>query len=212
MQKLILIGGGTHCKSCIDVIETTKKYEICGILDNNYTENETILGYPIIGNDDLIEKLVAQNYQFLITIGQIKSPDLRIKLFDLVKKFGGNLATIISPNAIVSKHASIAEGTIIMHAAIVNAAANIGKNCIINTQAIIEHDAEIGNYCHISTNSVINGCVKVGDRCFIASSTMAYQCVEIADDIIVGGYSVVTKNLTIAGIYAGNPAKLLKKI
>ena len=32
-EKLILIGGGGHCKSCIDVIEQENKYEIAGIVD-----------------------------------------------------------------------------------------------------------------------------------------------------------------------------------
>ena len=35
--------------------------------------------------------------------------------------------------------------------------------------------------------------------------------VKIADGIIIGAGAVVTKDLTIKGIYAGNPAKLLRK-
>ena len=31
--KLILLGAGGHCKSCIDVIETEGKFTIAGILD-----------------------------------------------------------------------------------------------------------------------------------------------------------------------------------
>ena len=34
MNNIILIGGGGHCVSCIDVIEAGKKYKIMGILDN----------------------------------------------------------------------------------------------------------------------------------------------------------------------------------
>ena len=30
MRDIILIGGGGHCKSCIDVIEMTNKYNIIG--------------------------------------------------------------------------------------------------------------------------------------------------------------------------------------
>ena len=33
MKNLYLIGGGGHCKSCIDVIEQEKKYKIKGIFD-----------------------------------------------------------------------------------------------------------------------------------------------------------------------------------
>ena len=33
MKQIILIGGGGHCKSCIDVIENGNKYKIRGIID-----------------------------------------------------------------------------------------------------------------------------------------------------------------------------------
>jgi hypothetical protein len=33
MKKVFLIGGGGHCKSCIDVIENENKYKIKGIID-----------------------------------------------------------------------------------------------------------------------------------------------------------------------------------
>lgn len=32
-EQIILIGGGGHCKSCIDVIEQEGKYQIAGIVD-----------------------------------------------------------------------------------------------------------------------------------------------------------------------------------
>ena len=32
-EKIILIGGGGHCKSVIDIIETENKFQIAGILD-----------------------------------------------------------------------------------------------------------------------------------------------------------------------------------
>ena len=39
MKKIILIGGGGHCKSCIDVIESEKKYTIKGILEKKSKKN-----------------------------------------------------------------------------------------------------------------------------------------------------------------------------
>ena len=33
MKKIILIGGGGHCKSCIDVIENGNQYKIVGVND-----------------------------------------------------------------------------------------------------------------------------------------------------------------------------------
>lgn len=203
---LILVGGGGHCKSVIDVAESAG-CTILGILDRPEEVGKRVLGYDVIGTDDDMSKY-ADKADFLVTLGQIKSADLRIKLHKMLADAGCRLATIISPTAHVSKYATIGEGTVVMHQAVVNADAKIGKGCIINTFANIEHDVVIGDYCHISTGAMVNGECKVGERCFIGSQSVLANCITIGDDIIVGAGSVVRKSITEKGIYAGNPAIL----
>ena len=206
-RPLILIGGGGHCKSVIEVAESAG-YEIKGILDMPDEVGKDVLpGHKVIGTDDEIPQYVEE-CDFVITIGFIKNPALRIKLYNKVKAAGGRLATIIASTAYVSKYAELGEGTVIMHHAFVNAGAKIGDNCIINTFVNIEHDAEVGNQCHISTGTMVNGECKIGENCFIGSQSVCANCIEIASDIIVGAGSVVRKSIRVKGIYAGNPAIL----
>lgn len=206
-RPLILIGGGGHCKSVIEVAESTG-YEIKGILDMpDEVGKEVLPGHKVIGTDDEIPQYVEE-CDFVITVGFIKNPALRIKLYNKVKAAGGRLATIIASTAYVSKYAELGEGTVIMHHAFVNAGAKIGDNCIINTFVNIEHDVEVGNQCHISTGTMVNGECKIGENCFIGSQSVCANCIEIASDIIVGAGSVVRKSIRVKGIYAGNPAIL----
>jgi acetyltransferase-like isoleucine patch superfamily enzyme len=51
----------------------------------------------------------------------------------------------------------------------------------------------IGNNVSIGTNSTI-------------------LPVNICDNVVIGAGSVITKDITVPGIYAGNPAKLLRKL
>lgn len=206
-RPLILIGGGGHCKSVIEVAESAG-YEIKGILDMpDEVGKEVLPGHKIIGTDDEIPQYVEE-CDFIITVGFIKNPAIRIKLYNKVKAAGGRLATIIASTAHVSKYAELGEGTVIMHHAFVNAGAKIGDNCIINTFVNIEHDAEVGNQCHISTGTMVNGECKIGENCFIGSQSVCANCIEIACDIIVGAGSVIRKSIRVKGIYAGNPAIL----
>ena len=185
-EKIVLIGGGGHCHSVIDVIEQTNKYEIIGIVDTKENVGKKVLDYEIIGCDDDLETIFLSCKNALITVGQIKTSDLRIKLFEKLKNIGFNLPIIVSSLAYVSKHSSIEEGTVIMHHALVNANVKIGKNCIINSKALIEHDCIIGNNCHISTASVINGGVIVKDNTFFGSNATSKQVIEIAGFIKAG--------------------------
>lgn len=206
MKALVLVGGGGHCKSVIDVAESAG-YNILGILDMPEDVGKKVLDYKVIGTDDDIPQYVDKA-EFVITVGFIKNPTTRIKLYNKVKEAGGKLATIIAATAHVSKNSTIGEGTVVMHQAFVNAGAHIGANCIINTFCNIEHDAQIGDQCHISTGTMVNGDCKVGDRCFIGSQSVLANSITIDEDIIVGAASFVRKSISDKGIYSGNPAIL----
>lgn len=194
-QHLILIGGGGHCKSCIDVIEQEEKYQIAGIVDVPEKIHQKILGYEIIATDDDLPDLVKEYDYFFITLGQIKSPDKRIRLFKKVKKLSGKLSVIISPLAYVSRYAKIEDGTIVMHYALVNAGAKVGKNCIINTKALVEHDAIIEDHCHIATGAIVNGGVKVGSGTFFGSNSVSKEYIEIGENSVIGCGAKITKNI-----------------
>lgn len=209
-KNIILVGGGGHCKSVIDVAESAG-YTILGILDMPEMVGSSVLGYPVLGTDDDIPAYVDQA-EFVITVGFIKNPATRIELYNKVKDAGGKLATIIASTAYVSKYAEIGEGTVVLHQAFVNAGAKVGKNVILNTATNIEHDAVIGDHCHISTGTMVNGECKVGERCFIGSQSVLANCISVGDDIIVGAGSLVRKSIKEKGIYSGNPAILKIKL
>jgi len=188
-KDILLIGGGGHCKSVIDVIEQEGEYSIAGIVDKKELIGKELLGYKFIGSDDDLERFFKIYKYAVITVGQIKSNAIRVKLFNQLKKIGYNLPTLISPLAYVSKYASIEEGTTIMHHALVNVDAKIGKNCIINTKALIEHDAVIGNNCHVSTGSIINGGTVVAENSFVGSNSTTKEYIFVGGFIKAGGVS-----------------------
>lgn len=182
--KIILVGGGGHCVSCIDVIEREGRFQIAGIVDANKIGGK-VLSYPIIAGDNDLSGL-RKIYQYaLVTMGQIKTPLSRVNLYEQLVTLGFNLPVIISPRAYVSQHAVIRDGSIIMHDALINAQAEIGSNCIINTKALIEHDSIIASHCHISTGAIINGGVKVGKGTFIGSNAVVRQSVEVGENYFV---------------------------
>jgi sugar O-acyltransferase (sialic acid O-acetyltransferase NeuD family) len=191
MNKIILIGGGGHCKSVIDVIEQEAQFKIAGIVDKPELLGSKILGYQVIGNDLDLENLVKKYHYAFITVGQIKSASSRVKLFELAKKSGFILPHIVSPSAYVSRHSKIGNGTIVMNRATINANTFVGENCIINSKALIEHDCMIGNHCHISTNATINGEVKIESECFIGSNVITKNNITIKKNSFIKAGSLV---------------------
>lgn len=193
-EKIILIGGGGHCKSCIDVIEQEGRFTIIGIVDMPENKQYNVLGYPVIGSDADLKELMKTFPNALITLGQIKSPTRRMELFNELMQMGARFPVIQSPLAYVSPHAQIAEGTIVMHHALIDAGAQVGRNCIINTKALVEHDAVIGDHCHISTGAVINGGVTIGRGSFFGSGAVSKEYTSIPANSFIKANTLYRKS------------------
>ncbi|MBD3637735.1 MAG: acetyltransferase [Crocinitomicaceae bacterium] len=206
-HKIILIGGGGHCESSIDVIESTNEYKIVGIVDEQLEVGSEVVSYPVIGKDRDLATLTGKADYAIVTVGQIKSPEIRKHLFHSIKALGYKIPAIGADRSYVSKHASVGIGSMIFHHAIVNAKAVIGQNCIINTNALIEHHAVIGSHTHVSTSAVVNGKVTIGEDCFIGSNSVINHGLSICDHVIIGAGAVIVEDITEPGTYVGNPAR-----
>jgi sugar O-acyltransferase (sialic acid O-acetyltransferase NeuD family) len=191
MKDIILIGGGGHCKSVIDVIEQEGRFTIVGIVDKPELLGTNVLNYQVIGNDSDLSDLAKKYKYAIVTAGQIKSPLLRIKLFELALNAKFTLPNILSPRSYVSRHAYVGKGSVVMHNALVNANTRIGCNCIINTNALVEHDSDVADHCHIATNAVINGSTSVGQGSFIGSGSTTKEGVAISENRFIKAGSVI---------------------
>ncbi|VEN74494.1 Acetyltransferase [Candidatus Desulfarcum epimagneticum] len=189
--EIILIGGGGHCKSCIDVIEQDGGFSIAGIVDLPENIEKKVLGYPVIACDDELASLRKRYNHFAVTVGYIRSPDLRFNLYQRVKELNASLPVIISPHAYVSRHSQIGEGTMVFHNAVVNAGAKIGVNNIINSCCLIEHDAVVGDHCHISTGAIVNGGTQIGDKAFCGSGSVSKEYISIPGKTFVKAHSII---------------------
>ena len=186
MKNIFLVGGGGHCVSCIDVIEQTGLFKIQGIFDVAEKVGQSVSGYAILDMDQNIKKYVSEDHYFLITLGQIKSPELRLNKFLFLENLGARFATVISPRAYVSNHAQVGVGTIVMHDVLINSGSRVGRNCIINTKALIEHEAIIADHCHISTAAVVNGSCEVGVGSFVGSNAVLRETLVVPPHSVLG--------------------------
>ncbi len=104
----------------------------------------------------------------------------------------------------------------------------IGKRCRIQSHAFICELVTIGDDCFISHGAMfindlfITGGPAAGDKSLWRSTKIGNRVsvgtnatilpVTICDHAVIGAGSVVTKNITESGIYAGNPARLLRRL
>ncbi len=195
---ILLLGAGGHAISCIEVIEAGGKYCVVGLIGIEEEVGNTVDNYEVLGTDANIMDLAGTVKYAHISVGQIKSAALRMKLYQQAIRSGMSLPTLISPHAHVSGKAEIGAGSIVMAGAVVNAGVKIGDNCIINTSAVIDHGVMIGDFSHISTGVILNGDAEVGKESFVGSGTTVKENVKIGSSCVVG-MGLAIKNNVPAG-------------
>jgi len=186
MNPLLLIGCGGHARSLIELIESAADWRIHGLVGLPEQVGSRVLDYPVIGCDADLPALQEECQSAVIAIGQLSDPVPRRHLAEHLEQLGFKFPVLISPHAVVSRHAHFAPGTTVGHGVIVNAGAVVGHHCILNSRALIEHDVQIGDHCHVSTGVLVNGGVRVGSGTFIGSGAMLREGLEIPPFTVIG--------------------------
>jgi acetyltransferase-like isoleucine patch superfamily enzyme len=152
-----------------------------------------------------------------------KPTKLQSKIKDVI--FGKNVK-IVEPLNIYN--CSIGDNTFIGPFVEIQKGVKIGENCKIQSHSFICELVTIGNYTVISHGVMFindlfsngepaNGNknlwkkTTIGNRVSIGSNATILP-ISICDNVVIGAGSVVTKDITEAGIYVGNPAKKIRNL
>ncbi len=158
-------------------------------------------------------------------IKNVKSYNNKVK-YDFIKnsKIGKNFKFVEPINIYNSKI-----GTDVFVGPFVEIQGNtkIGDNTRVSSHSFISELVSIGKKCFIGhgvmfindlfRSGKLGGNIKnwketkIGNKVLIGSNSTILP-VKITTGCVIGAGSVVTKNCNIKGIYAGNPAKLIRKL
>lgn len=212
MEKVIIFGASGHAKVIIESILLSKEYEIAGLIDSYKPKGQKLLGYEILGKEDLVQNLFDQG----ITKGVIAIGDnwQRMKMYERIIEIapGFEFITVVHPSAIISPFSKIGKGTVILSSATINTDANIGDFCIINTDANFGHDGILGDFSSLAPGVTTGGNVTIGKCSAISLGTSIIQGVRIGDHSLVGACSLLLHDVKDLVLVYGQPAKEIRTI
>lgn len=207
---VIIIGGGGHAKVLIDALLLNKVF-ILGIVDADLSQKgNSILGIPVIGDDDAVFKYEPGKIHLVNGIGSVGLPVKRQRVFDKFKDKGFTFASVIHPSAVISSDVEVCEGAQIMAGSIIQSGSRIGIDSIVNTKASVDHDCIIGDHVHIAPGVTISGGVCVGNGVHIGTGAIVIQGINIADGSLVGAGSLVFKDVPMGAKVKGTPSEEVK--
>ncbi|MDD2502700.1 MAG: NeuD/PglB/VioB family sugar acetyltransferase [Clostridia bacterium] len=201
MKEKVILVGGYH-----EIIELSEDcgYKVVGIIDND--NKGSYCNIPIIGKDsDAIS--LFEKYKDCKVVICPHMPMVREKLYKLYSSIGYKFATLVSPNAHISRYATVGEGSVIQGGVNIAANTNIGSFVKLNTNANIMHDDEVEDFVTVAPDAVALGYVRIKRYAFIGANSTILPNITIGTKAIVGAGAVVTKDIEDGRTVKGIPAK-----
>lgn len=134
-----------------------------------------------------------------------------VKIVQPVNLYGCTIGNncFIGPFVEIQKDVTIGAQTKIQSHTFICELVTVGAECFIGHGVMFINDLfQNGGPArgdkNLWKNTIIHDHVSIGSNATILP-------VEICSHVVIGAGSVVTKNITEPGVYAGNPAKLIRK-
>lgn len=116
----------------------------------------------------------------------------------------------IGPFVEIQRHVVIGSGTKVQSHSFICELVTIGQNCFVGHGVMFINDLfAIGGPARGDTS--LWKSTQIGNRVSIGSNATILP-VTICDDVVIGAGAVVTKTIARPGIYAGNPARMIRAL
>ncbi len=203
MKRLAILGASGHGKVVADAAELSGWDEVV-FFDDAWPECVSNSAWPIQGKT---ADLLATLDTFTGVAIAIGNNMIRLEKLKLLREQGATLPAIIHPQAVVSRYATISEGSVICAGVVVNADACIGAGTILNTGCSIDHDCVLADAVHISPGARLAGGVQVGVCAWIGMGAVVRQLLSVGAYSVVGAGAAVVKDVPEHTMVVGVPAQ-----
>jgi acetyltransferase-like isoleucine patch superfamily enzyme len=135
-----------------------------------------------------------------------------VTIVEPVNMYGCSLGqhVFVGPFCEIQKQVHIGDYTKVQSHSFICELVTIGHHCFIGHGVMFVNDL-FENGSPAGGDSSTWKATHIGNHVSIGSNATILP-VSICDNVVIGAGSVVTKDILTAGVYAGNPARLLRKL
>jgi sugar O-acyltransferase (sialic acid O-acetyltransferase NeuD family) len=212
MEKIIIVGSSGHAKVVADIVECEGRYAIAGLLDRFRQPGERAFGYPILGREEDLPRLIGR---FALHGGLIAVGDnfIRATIASNVRELCPELYFVnaIHPSATVAKNVRVGAGTVVMAGAVLNPGAGVGQFCILNTKSSLDHDSVMEDFASLAPGATTGGNCRIGHGAAIGIGATLIHGIHVGEHTVVGAGATVITSLEERCLAYGTPATMIRK-
>ena len=210
MKDLIIIGAGNIGGFLVyNQNLFAEQYNLLGFLDDDANKiGKEFYGLKVIGNT---EQLFAMEKSVAVVIG-IGFPKVKRKVFEKIKDNGNEFPSFVSKNSWLSNSVSVGKGVIIYPGVSVNYETAVDDFVIMNMNCAIGHNCSIGKFAALAPGVNLAGFTKIEEAVDMGIGSATKQNIVVGKEAIVGGQTMLLKNVEPGTKVAGVPGKTIGNI
>jgi sugar O-acyltransferase (sialic acid O-acetyltransferase NeuD family) len=209
-KKIIIFGTKDYASLAYWYMSRRLDYNpVAFCVDKDYIGCETLFDLPVVTIEDVIEKYSKDEYYMFIPMSPSKMNENRQTKYEFFKLAGYKFVNYISNKATVLTE-DIGENNFILENNVIQPFVKIGNNNVFWSGNHIGHHSEIGDHNTFTSHVVLSGHCKVENNCFFGVNSTIRDNLQISQYTLVSQGANVLKSTGAAGVYIGNPAKILE--
>jgi sugar O-acyltransferase (sialic acid O-acetyltransferase NeuD family) len=212
--SLVVIGSGGFGRETVEAVRalnaTGTRWQLAGYLDDDPARHGTVIdGVPVLGSTS--ELSTMPDASVVVCTGRPGNYVSRPRIVEALGLPPERYATIIHPSAAVSSTSQVGPGSVLLAKAVLTAAVTVGSHVAIMPHVTLTHDDVIGDFATLASGVCLGGGVHVGWCAYVGAGALVREHRSIGSGALVGMGAIVTRDVPPHEVWAGVPARHVRK-
>lgn len=213
-RAIVVAGAGGFGRETVEAIRALNSagagWRIVGYLDDESARRGTTIdGVRVLGEIGLISGM--PDVFVVVCTGRPDNYVSRPRIAESLGLPAERYATVIHPSASVSSTSCVGPGTVVLAQTVLTAKVTVGAHVAVMPHVVLTHDDVIEDFATIGSGVCLGGGVRVGRCAYIGAGALVREQTIIGAGALVGMGAVVTRDIPPGEVWAGVPARYIRR-
>lgn len=213
-RALVVIGAGGFARETVEAVRAVNAagggWRLAGYLDDNPALHGIVIdGLPVLGGLDALA--AVRDAAVVVCTGRPGNYLSRPRIVAALSLPAERYATIIHPSASVSSTSRVGPGSVVLAQTVLTAAVSVGSHVAVMPHVTLTHGDVVSDFATAAAGVRLGGDVHVGRCAYLGAGALVREQRSIGSGALVGMGAVVTNDVPPGEVWAGVPARYLRK-